>query len=207
MSGFFSDDEVKNRHADDDWNQKDLDWFFDTYLAAGPGATPNQMAQKLGRNPKALKRLKEQFTNNERDRVGQYVPGQRISRKGKKFTQNEITIWKAHVAKGVPAKETARLFCRDVQELSGKARDEVSAAKARTPFAPTLDMIWACRYIYFVWKKPILSDEAYDDLVKEEVDYGGGATAFMKIKNHRGWPKHIISLALYLAEKVEGETK
>lgn len=202
MSGFFSDDRVKNPQADEPWMKSERDGVLDTYLSGGAGATPKLIAQKIGRNPKAVRRLIEQFTNNERDRVLRYEPFRRISRKGKKFTQNEFAMWKAHVAKEVPAEATAKLFMRGVEELSLKKGLEVNQAKAKTSsFAPTLDLIWAHRYIYFVYKTPIISDQAYDDLVKEEIEFGGGGDAFEKIKNFRGWPVHITTLALYLTDK------
>jgi hypothetical protein len=52
-----------------------------------------------------------------------------------------------------------------------------------------------------VYKKPVISDDAYNALVHEVVEYGGGEKAFNAIKLHKGWPDRIKSLALYLVEK------
>lgn len=197
MKGFFKEKEVKNQEADEPWKKSERDIVLDEYCAGR--AHPRELAQRLGRNPKAIKRLIEQFTNNERDRVIRYESFRRTSRKGKKFTQNELRVVKAHQAKGVPAEATARLLCRGIDELVGKKGLEgATQAKSDGPLAPTLDLIWAHRYIFFVYKSPILSDAAYNALVEEEIEYGGGEKAFQKIKVLQGWPEHIKCLAMYL---------
>lgn len=200
-TGFFKEQEVKNPAGDAPWKKSERDYVLESFFAGSRG--PREVAQKLGRNPKAIKRLLEQFTYNERDRVLQYEPFKRTSRQGKKFTSNEQAVLKAHREKGVPPEATARLLCRKVEEIAGR-RGSMGAAEARAAtacFAPTLDLIWALRYIYFVYKQSVVTDEVYDALVSEEIEYGGGELAIFKIKSHSGWPDHIKSLALYLVEK------
>jgi hypothetical protein len=207
MSGFFKEEEIKNQAADAPWKKSERDYVLDSHLAGGDGSHPRTIAQKIGRNPKAVRRLIEQFTYNERDRVIRYEPFKRTSRKGKKLTQNEIAILKSHKEKGVAIEESAKLLCRGVEELSGKVKMEAAGVKKFATIAPTLDLIWAHRYIYFVWKTPVISDAAYNDLVKEEMEYGGGGTNFARIKLHQGWPDHIKSLALFLDQRRKWEGK
>lgn len=200
MSGFFQDEVVANKAADEPWRKSETDRMLDAYLG---GMTPTNIAQSLGRNPKAVKRRLEQFTCNERDFVIRYEPRQRVSRKGKRFTQNETLILEAHTARNIGRADTARLLARPVDELLGQVKQQVVAAKgqAKAVGATTLDLIWAHRYIYFVWKSPVLTDAAYDALVQEEIEFGGGGKAFLDIKGQAGVPQHIRALAMYLVER------
>lgn len=200
-SGFFQDSDVKNKAADAPWMKSERDYVLDAYFAGGEGSNPSSIARKIGRNPKAVKRLLEQFTYNERDRVVVYVPFKRTSRKGRKLTQNEQAVIAAHKERGVNPQDTAKLLCRDVEEFTQHKAQEVTKAKDFRALAPTLDIIWAHRYLYFIYKKPILSDEAYDTLVKEEIEYGGGLKTFLKIKDVEVYPSFVRQLALYLHEK------
>ncbi len=202
MSGFLPEQQVKNKSADEPWKKSETDRMLDLYFNGG---TPVHIAQQLGRNPKAIKRRIEQFRCNERDWATRYEPRQRISRRGKRITENETIILQAHSERKVPIADTARLLARSVQELTLEGKVGVAEVKKLTCLAPTLDLIWAYRYIHFVYKEQVISDVAYDQLVQEEIEYGGGAPAFAKIKNHQGWPEHIKSLALYLFDRAKQE--
>lgn len=197
MSGFFSDDEVKNRAADEPWKKSETDKMLDLYFA---GAHPKRIAQILGRNPKAIKRRLEQFTYNERDRAVKYEPFRRASRKGKRMTENERVMWDEHRKRHIPAEVTAKVLCRDVSELDGSKIKKKLSNNGLTKL-DSMDVVWAHRYAYFGWKQPMISDQEYDDLVQEECEFGGRTLDFNAIKAHRGWPEHIRSLALYLHGK------
>jgi hypothetical protein len=114
-----------------------------------------------------------------------------------------MTVWKTLLSKKVAVDQIAKLLQRDVKEISGGASDEVGKARTFEEVAPRLDLIWAHRYIYFVYKTSLISDEAYDDMVKEEIEFGGGEKAFVTIKLRQGWPDCIKSLALYLVERMK----
>lgn len=204
MSGFFDDSEVRNKAADQPWMKSETDRMLDLYFS---GAHPDRVAQELGRNPKAVKRRLEQFTYNERGWAERYDPFRRISRKGKKLTQNETVLLKAHQERGVNIKDTARLMARTASELNAEPSLEVAKSKCSVAaVASTLDLIWAHRWLFFLRKTPIISDEAYDALVAEEIEYGGGSKAFERIKNWKGFgPGYIRDLALYLHGKWEAE--
>jgi hypothetical protein len=202
VSGFFPDKELKNESADEPWKKSETDKMLDLYFE---GAHPKRIAQQLARNPKAVRRRLEQFSYNERDRAVCYDPFRRVSRKKKKMTQNELTMWDAHRERKVPVAITAKVLCRDVTELDGSSIVGTMKSDEMRGVAPRMDLIWAHRYIHFVWKTPIITDKAYDDLVEEEIEYGGGLKAFATIKLHQGWPDYIKSLALYLHEKYKEE--
>jgi len=201
--GFLPSESIAQKHTDTPWKKKERDRVLDKFFSGGAGASPRALALKVGRSVKAIQRLIEQITSNEDDRVIRYRPRKRISRKGLRFTQNEMAVIRGNHLKGVPLADTARLLCRDAAEIPGPGspKEQVMGCKRMQELAPSLDLIWAHRYIYFVYQKPLLLDAAYDMLVKEEIEYGGGSRAFLAIKEHRGWPDHIISLALYLCGK------
>ena len=118
-----------------------------------------------------------------------------------RWTQNELALLKANRDKGVPPQYTARLLCRDENELTLKKEVQVGKTRSLMSLAPTLDLIWAYRYVHIVYKQSLITDEVYDALVQEEIEYGGGAAAFEAIKHHQGWPERIRSLGLYLVQR------
>lgn len=196
----------RTEHANEVWTQAQDDKLLDDYLAGG---SPEVLGIKFKRKPKAIVRRIDYYRDNERDWVLNYKPGNRISRKGKRLTANEKLIIAGHRKKKIAPRLTARVLARDVSEVSSEVQDEKEEVKrkvrnATTQLAPSLDLIWALRYIYFVYKKPILSDEAYDALVSEEIEYGGGLADFTRIKDHQGWPPYIRALAGYLSERPGG---
>ena len=67
--------------------------------------------------------------------------------------------------------------------------------------APTIDLIWACRYSHFVYRSDIVPDATYDAMVQEEIEFGGGERLFAEIKATKTWPDHIIALCHYLRDK------
>jgi hypothetical protein len=199
--GFFPPSQVKNEAADAPWRKSEMDRMLDLYFN---GAHPDRIAHELKRNPKAVKRRLEQFTYNERSWAERYEPYNRVSRKGKRFTQNETLIIKAHQERDVPVAATARLLSRSLEELTLEVPMELARCKA-VHVAPTLDVIWAHRWLYFLRKTPIISDAAYDALVQEEVEYSGSA-AFERIKLFRNFgPGYIRDLALYMHGKYQAQ--
>ncbi len=193
--GLFSNDELKNELADEPWKKSQTDKMLDLYLA---GAHPIRIAQELGRNPKAVKRRLEQFTYNEKDRAVRYEPFRRVSRKGKKLTQNERVMIQSFQERKLPMAALARVLMRDLHEIDPDTKGQRKVANDRQ-IAPTLDLVLAHRYIYHIWKTPIISDKTYDDLKAEEIEYGTGAKALAG--SPRDCPRHIKSLALYLVDK------
>lgn len=204
MDELFQADLFKNERTEDPWTRKEDDKVLDLYLA---GAHPKNIALTVKRNPKAINRRIEQFRNNERDRALRYEPGVRVSRKGKRFTENETMMIKAWAEAGIPTEKQARILARDEDELTGgpKAK-EMPKQKALKVLIPAEDLIWAHRYLYFVYETPVISDETYDAMVQEEIEYGTFGPQFEKIKaagDKAQPPEDIRCLALYLALKKE----
>lgn len=193
----LEEESLKNEFADLPWKRSQTDKMLDMFLA---GAHPKRIAYELGRNRKAIDRRIEQFRCNERDKATRYEPRRRVSRKGKRFTENEEMICRAHRERKVPFEVTAKVLQRAVEELKGSPRLPKETTDMKR-LVPSIDLIWSYRYAYYVWKMPVISDTEYDALVEEEIEYGGGERAFAEIKLHRGWPIHIRTLALYLVEK------
>jgi len=211
MRTLLPEESLQAKHADEAWGDSLTDKLLDMHFAGTP---PPRMAVELGRKPKAIWRQIEMFTRNERGRAVNYHPHNRTSREGKRFTENDDLIVQAYRKLGLGVSIAAKVTQHSTDELrqqsrrisKAEVRQEVVEAKsairsANTKLAPTLDFIWAHRYIYFVYKTPILPDKVYDAMVEEEIEYGGGEDKFLEIKNHHGWPDYIKSLALYLCGK------
>lgn len=195
MSGFLPDESVRNKENDTPWMKSDTDKMLDLYFAGE--ASPKRIAQQMGRNPKAINRQLELFRYNEKDRAVRYQPLRRISRKGKRFTENEMELIRTHQERNVPPSATACVLARDVSEVDGSpARDKVLVSGQK--MIPTIDLIYAYRYLWKRMNRKLISDKTYDEMVAEEVEYGGGGPAFAAMKKDEDFPGRIRSLANYL---------
>jgi hypothetical protein len=214
MSGLLPDDEIRNPGAGDPWLKSERDKALDEYFI---GAHPKKLGRKYKGSPKAflnsiLNKLRYNYKKKGHEdqpgRAERYEPFRRVSRKGLRFTPNEIDFIRCHKEKcnpPMPLQVTAKILCRDVSELDDSYK-EIPATKANEVFAPTLDQVLAHRYIFHVYKCRVISDKTFDELAEEEIKYGGGRKALTEISRDGFWgPKRIKSLALYLVEKYEDE--
>lgn len=200
MPGLFPEDKIRNPIADEPWKKSETDKMLDLYLA---GCPPTRIAQVLGRNPKAVKRRLEQFGNNERDYAIRYEPFRRISRKGKRMTQNELSWLHYYRERQIPLRYLAKVLQREVREF-GLDQEDLSHKVDMKRVATGVDLVLAYRYLYYVQGISILSDQAYDDIEKEEMEFGaGGEILKEKVGSDRveDYPPHIRALGLYLAFK------
>lgn len=195
----FGDEAFKNEKAEEPWKRSETDTFLDLHLA---GTHPREIAYKLQRNTKAIKRRIEMFTNNERDRAIRYEPRQRVSRQGQRMTENEKLIIKAHKERGVPIEATARLVQRKEDEINPDWKRQVQV-KESAVFAPTLDLLLACRYAKLKWQKRLLNDDTIARLAHEEREYGGNAKLLDMMPE--SMPERISFLAVYLKAKIEDD--
>lgn len=192
------------KYVDDPWTKRDRDKALDLYFA---GTDPRRIGCDFKGDPKAFLRILNRLRKNakkeghedEPGRAERYKPVQRVSRKGKKFTPQEKAFIQFQAGMKLDPAVTAKILCRDVSEIDGSSiRKKITAAELRD--IPNLDLIWALRYAYFAWKEPIVSDDVYDDMVEEEIEFAG-EKKFTQVKLHSGWPDPIKSLAMYLADK------
>lgn len=183
------------------WMKSDTDRMLDFYL---DDLRVAEIAVRMKRNSRDVENRIEKFILNTDDRVSRYEPFQRISRRRKPFSANETALVCSHAIRKIPLQLTTRVLQRALEEISSPQTMKTPLVSDQKQIAPTMDLIWAHRYIFFVYKTPIISDKDYDDLVKEEIEFGGGGRTFEKIKSREGWPSHIKSLALYLVEKGKG---
>lgn len=199
MKGFFQESQIKNKENDQPWKRSETDRFIELYLAGTP---PNRIAVAMERNRKAIHRRVEAYTYNERDLVTRYEPFRRTSRKGKRKTQNEILMLKAWRERKVPAKAQARFLQREVKEL-GLDNDELRDLVDMKRVGVGVDLVMAYRYLYYVQGISILSDVAYDELEKEEIEFGAHGDLLRTPGSDRNedYPEHIRALAIYLVFK------
>jgi len=204
VSGLFQDNDLTNAEAEQPWKKSETDRMLDLYFV---GSHPKEIAYKLQRNPKAVKRRVEQFVANERDRAVLYTPVARVSRKGHRWTENERLLLRSHVERKIPADVTARVLQRDIQEIAPKMPEDKIAVKECKILAPSMDLLLAARYSYLVYKKPVMADEEYDDLKAEEIEYGGAKHLVRHLVDPKDSPRRIKTLALYLVERKEDREK
>jgi hypothetical protein len=206
--GLFPDDEFKNEKAEAPWTKGETDQMLELYFA---GCPPGRIAVALKRNPKAIRRRLEQFTYNERDRAVLYTPtNRRSSRKGKRITENEKLIIREHWEREVPIEATAKVLQRDPNEIrrDHNSESQHQADSEATPGA-NVDLILAYRYCYYVKGVSIVTDQAYDLLEKEAIEFGGGYAELTKPGSDKAddYPPHIRALGMYLIFKYAKRTE
>lgn len=199
------DDVGKNARADQPWLKSETDRMLDLYF---DGCPPDRIAIKLKRNPKAVRRALETFTYNERDRAVRYEPRRRVSRVGRRWTENEILFCQAHQKLQVPSAATVKVLARKLEELSGKPayRRQLRGLKKFQDLVTTADLAKALRYAYHVWpeqRQYLIADEDYDAILAEEIEFGGFAKTFkqMQTDGPRVCSGAVKALALYLVER------
>lgn len=194
---------VKNAHAEEPWKKIETDKMLDLYFA---GTHTVRIGATLQRNPKAIKRRIEDFTYNYRDKVTNYEPRRRVSRKGKRITENEKLIIAAHKEKRVPPPATARLLQRDVSEFFTDRVEKEQINEARR-VSSDVDMVLAYRYLYYAALRSPISNATYDDLKKEALEFAVGNEAILEPASDRvvDYPEHIRMLGLYLLFKADDE--
>jgi len=205
QKGFFEEEVVRNMEADKIWTPEENDRFIELYLAGTP---PDRISILLERNPKSIKRRLEQYTYNERGITERYDPVRRTSRKGKRFTENEMVLRKAWKKNNVPGKAQATFLMREPSEL-GVEGEEMPKLVDMKKVGTGVDLVLAYRYLYYVKGISILSDQAYDSIEKEELEFGANSQILKIPGSDRSedYPPHIRALALYLAFKYSEKEK
>lgn len=209
MSKFLTDVEPIPK---EEWDEKERCKAWYEYLE---GANPDRIGREYKGAAKAftnsvLNKLRYNYKKKGKEdqpgRAEKWHPHFLPSRVGKRFTPNEEDVIANHRRLGVDPVHTARILGRKLKEIvPDKTKGEASKVKENKVLAPTLDLILALRYAFRVYEIRIVSDQAYDDMVKEEIEYGGGAKVLKIQQDARDCPGRIKTLALYLSQKLEDE--
>lgn len=187
----------KNPNTNDVWKRREVDELLDIYLS---GADLGRIGVRLGRNRKAILRKIQEYIYNERDRAANYIPRQRLSRAGKRWTENDTQILRECHKKGVIPKQIAAVLARKQEEVEELLTpNKTKAGQDPKSVSSIVDLIWAHRYLYSL-KSPVISDKEYDSLVEEETEYGGGGPALEAARQDLRYPHRIRCLAHYLLE-------
>jgi hypothetical protein len=186
--------QIENKRQQLPWKKRERDKVLNLYFA---GTTPDRIAIRIGRNPKAVERLIQEYRYNERNKAVRYEPRRRKSRKGNRMTKNEWLFVKSHDKRNIPREVTARLLARApgeilVHELD-KDRKSKEVVKIETqlkfnfikPAAVSLDQLIAHIYLRRFAHCKILSDKEYDSAKAEEIEFAG---AKAKIEQAENWP-------------------
>lgn len=131
-----------------------------------------------------------------------YLPYRRVSRQGMRFTENENRLIQRHQEKGISTEDTARMLMRKPNEVLPDYKGQISIERMKQ-VAPRVDVLLACRYLYWCTKKKVISDQAYDEAKAEEIEFGGGSDMLTRSASNKvvDYPPHIRSLAFYMLYK------
>lgn len=184
--GLFGDDELKGKEGER-WTRKDTATMLNLFFG---GMHPKRIAQKMERMPKAINRQLERFYDNEEDRCRKYVSQGRISRKGKRWTENDTEMVRRMRAKGVESEFIATVLSRPISELSDPM--EKAEHKEKQEIASCRDLLMAYIFCDKVHRIYIVDQATQKAMEMEEGEFAG------KIGNHKEFPQRIRHLALYL---------
>jgi hypothetical protein len=196
VSKLLPEESVRNPKAGEIWKRSEVDKMLTHYYDEEMSIV--RIAVKHGRDPYAIEKKLDEYVYNERNRLVNYRPLNRLSRIGKPLNKREKKLIRTCIKQGINLEHAARMLMRKVSEVSTEDIKHVLEGKH---VAATLDLVMAYRHIYHNYKFKIISNDTYDDLKGEEEEFGGGARALAS----KECPPYIKTLALYLVEKYEWE--
>lgn len=201
MKGFFKEEQIRNQEADQPWTPSTSDRAIELYLA---GTAPQRLAHLMQRTRKSIARRFEQYTYNEDNITERYQPHQRISRQGKRFTQNEVVLLKAWKKPEyfVTPEARARFLCRNIKEL-GVDAEELTTINNMKTVGSGVDLVLAHRYLQHCKDIRLLTPQAMANLEAEEQEFGARGDLLKRPPSTRAgdYPEHIKRLAMYLVYK------
>lgn len=179
------------------WTPKETDLFMDAVL---DGKTPEEIAEEFRRT---VPEIGAQFNAAFYPPIPYHPYGRRKARTGMKMTAIELKIIKKHHDNGIPVAHTARMLQRKPGEIAPDYYGKITFNQMRC-LAPVSDQLVAHHYLHHISKTPIISDQAYDEMKEEEIEFGGGGPFLKEIAKARTvacYPPHIRSLAFYMLYK------
>jgi hypothetical protein len=195
----LDDKSCQPKNADADWTREITDQLLDEFLA---GVSVKSLAARFGRTEKAILRRLDRFMYNEFGVATRYHPVRRISRKGKPLTRNEITLIKKNCRSNVPPEITSKVLQRPISDFAVTYQD-LKQVDAISYLGCGVDVILAYRYLRWCYNKRIMSDVAYETLLREELEFGSGGEVLKEppSSDPDDYPKHIRYLAKYFLYK------
>jgi len=198
--GFFSREELRLENADEPWTEEDFNKALDMHICAT--SSPKQIGLRFGRSEDSIKRGILALCKNERGLLERYQPKGRTSRRGAPFNQTEQNLIARHAEFGFPTEWTAKLLCREANEIRRDSEGEAKVSRMRE-VAPLSDLCWAHAYLIHSARRQLISAQAFETMVAEEREFGG-AVGLLPAKFSNvvtDYPAHIRSLAYYLLFK------
>lgn len=184
------------------WKKRETARLLDLFLA---DVHSSDIAKSLGRDVEEVKQRIRKFANDENGRATNYEPVGRASRKGKKLSKNESRLIMHYSEKKMSFEVLAKVLCRQLKEISPDHKGLTEAAETKR-ICTTLELLFAYQYCFFCCHKPVVSDEVYDTMKAEEIEYGGNAEFFSKPGPMTvvEYPLHIRYLGMYLMCRLGG---
>lgn len=186
--------------------RSNTDILLDKYLA---GIPLSKIASSLGIEKSLVKSRLTALGTNFEHLADRYEPGQRVSRMGKPISQTEAFLISQCRENKISLKVIANLVQRDKSEL-GVTQDERNTIVDMRRVGVGVDLIQAYRYLYYCKGISVLSDQAYDALEKEEMEFGAHGGILKEAPssdNPEDYRPHIRALALYLVFKYSEKEK
>lgn len=181
------------------WTQSDTDKMLDLFFS---GMSTVEVAERLRASVQNVRMRLKPFLFNIDDRAKNYQSNFRVSRKSKSLSFTEKKVIETYQQNNIPLKYLVKLLQRPLSEIDP---DDIGKAKAKVmkDVATGTDLVLAHRYLYHCTHTSIISDQAYDDLKAEEMEYGGGHGLLSQKASDLAidYPPHIRSLAYYLQFK------
>lgn len=207
LPGFFPAKSFRPKKEKRSWDGLDTDRAIEFIIQHNwRKLTVQRLARELERTPYSVKRHMQEILYNERGKGAlKYKPTKRHSRCGLPFTRFEKKVLiPRHLRDEIPIVVTACILQRKPEEI----REDWTGTKKNNRLkdvAPVVDLVLAHRYLYWCAKRPIISDQSYDLLKKEELEFGGGFDLLSEPASSRpcDYPAHIRSLAYYMMFKEE----
>lgn len=209
----------------EDWTPEMVDILLNGYFE---GESLNLLRRKLERGVPAIKTKLIKLGKNYRGE-GILSGGLRKPRKGP-LNSRELKMVDRMTKHKMPITYQARMLARTTKELNRlkrprKGRMARQQQQALLDFGPKEsepvrpysewdigeELALAHRYLYYVRNTPVVSDEDYDTIEKEVLEFGGVPRNSLLRKpgsdNAKDYPEHIRALGMYLIFKYAKVTK
>lgn len=165
-----------------------IDTTLQKYLS---GSGTREIAMGLDADARIVTKIIDAYRKNEA-MINKYVPGENRMKSEGHFTNQELIYLCAHNLRGIPHESTAKVLCRDVNDLFGRT--------SPSAFLHLLDTALAYRYLAHT------SGNRYYEKESESVEHVLDNVGMMEILHDYNLdelenvaPKRVRALAAYFA--------